>query len=172
MSENWLPVVGYEGLYSVSDHGRVRSEERLVGARSNSFRRIPERILQATFNGAGYLHVGLHRDAARRSYRVHCLVMSAFVGPVPPGLEILHHDDIKTNNHLENLRYGTRSENLFDRVRNGRHPAANRTTCEFGHQLTPRSDGSGRRCRPCQREYQRLRRGQRREALRSQEVSA
>ena len=82
-------------------------------------------------------------------------VAEAFLGPRPKGLLVLHEDDDKTNNHASNLRYGTKSENSFDSVRNGNHPQASKTHCKRGHPLSGdnlRIENGGRRCRACKRE--------------------
>lgn len=96
-----------------------------------------------------------------RARPVHALVLEAFVGPRPPGLECRHRDDVKSNNHVSNLVWGTRSENMHDRVRNGIHSFAIRTECSSGHAFDEtntewRRDGS-RRCRECHRTYMRER---------------
>lgn len=94
-------------------------------------------------------------DKKRRDFKVHRLVMEAFVGPCPEGLEVLHWDDNPANNHLSNLRYGTRSENVKDRVRNGIHHFASRTHCLRGHEFTlentynPPGHPTKRMCRKC-----------------------
>ena len=98
--EIWKSVVGHEGLYAVSDRGRVR---RLVKRRSCP----PGVILCPRTRGAGYPQVTL--DGYRAS--VHRLVLAAFVGPCPPGMECNHLNGIKTDNRVENLEWVTRSEN-------------------------------------------------------------
>lgn len=153
MSENWLPIVGYEGLYSVSDFGRVRSEDRMVGQNDGSLRRWKGRIMKAscpkiTGKGRRYPAVGLYREGVMDKVRVQYLVMAAFVGPRPPGMEVLHWDDDPNNNALTNLRYGTHAENKADEVRNNTH-------CRSGkHEWTSentyiRPDSGTRICRGC-----------------------
>ncbi|ORC02701.1 hypothetical protein B1T48_16980 [Mycobacterium persicum] len=119
--EQWRPVVGYEGLYEVSDVGRVRSLARTVLHPHSGRYTLCGRILSPHPDGCGYLKVRLHRDGQGRTRKVHQLVLEAFVGPRPAGLECCHADDDKTNNRLSNLRYDTRSANMLDQVRNGRH---------------------------------------------------
>lgn len=67
-----------------------------------------------------YLHVSLRRDGKTHQYYVHHLVLAAFVGPKPPGMECLHRDGNPGNNGLGNLRWGTSAENSEDTVRMGR----------------------------------------------------
>jgi len=122
----WQPVVGFEGLYEVSDTGVVRSLDRIaVYTRRDQYsgrdlivrRRHNGKILRAAPNQSGHLSVVLGRGKTRA---VHVLVLEAFVGPCPDGCEGLHWNDDPANNYLSNLRWGTRSDNLHDAVRNGR----------------------------------------------------
>lgn len=144
-AENWLPVVGYEGLYDISDRGRVWSH-------------ITGIFLKPGFNPAnGKVHVTLNRP--RKIRYIHHLVLEAFVGPRPEGKEGCHFNDIGTNNWVGNLRWDTRSANKFDAVRNGIHQFSKRDACSWGHKYTEAStyhehrNGSIRRkCRICRRE--------------------
>lgn len=82
---------------------------------------------------AGYRAVDLSRPGERRKFYVHRLVLLAFVGPCPEGLETRHLDGNPANNRLENLRYGTPAENGQDRVRHGRvHHGGNPKLTEEG----------------------------------------
>ena len=146
--EHWLPVVGYEGLYEVSDQGRVK---RL--ARVGKSWVLPERILKGCHTHQGYVQVGMFG----KSKRVHRLVLEAFVGPCPEGMVACHYDDNKENNRLENLRWDTERENMWDRTRNGNDHNANKTHCPQGHEYTEeniyrRSNGY-RQCRACNKVY-------------------
>lgn len=144
---------GYKGFYSVSNQGRVRSEARIVKRSNGGTCSYPERILrQMTHPKSGYLRVNLQRDSTRWTIEVHRLVLGAFVGPCPPGMQTLHWDDTPTNNSLANLRYGTCSDNMHDRVRNGRHNNANKTHCKRNHEFTASNTvviAGARRCRAC-----------------------
>jgi len=101
--ERWLPVVGYEGIYDVSDWGNIKR----VGASSGA---TIGRILKPLIT-YGYKHVGLHKNGKHRQARIHRLVMYAFVGPCPKGKQVNHKDGDKLNNHLWNLEYVTAGEN-------------------------------------------------------------
>lgn len=148
MSEMWLPAPGYEGLYSVSDLGRVRSEAH------------PEQVLRPALNGSGYLAVGLRRDGERRTRKVHRLVAHAFHGPLPTGMQTRHLDGDRENNAASNLAYGTRSENMKDAVHHGTHNEARKTHCPSGHLYDEANTyaykqahgGTGRACRACRRQ--------------------
>jgi hypothetical protein len=147
--EEWRPTE-YPG-YEVSDQGRVRSIERYVPGKLGSRRRIPGRVLSQYFLGRypavkmpGGKHVTVHR-----------LVAKAFVLGEAPGLIARHWDDVPTNNVPSNLRWGTRSENGLDRVRNGNHQQANKTHCIRDHEFTPENTwhlARGERvCKTCAR---------------------
>ena len=120
--ERWLPVVGYEGYYEVSNRGRVRSLHRLVKhARDRGERRYKARMMTLTVDrGHGYRVVRLCNGEGK-TFKVHRLVATAFMGPRPEGQEVLHGIAGKLNNSVENLRYGTTKENAADRKRDGTH---------------------------------------------------
>ncbi len=129
--ERWLPVPGWEGLYEVSDLGRVRSLDRYVRTHHNGRRLVPGRILKPQpASKYGHLKVGFTREGSKvRWFQIHQLVMRAFVGPCPEGMEVRHLDSVPWNNVLTNLTYGTRAENAQDRVQNGTDKNARKTNC-------------------------------------------
>jgi NUMOD4 motif/HNH endonuclease len=110
--EHWRPVVGYEGYYDVSDHGRVRRV-----ARANCT--WPGRLLRPSPEAGGYLGVRLSRHNQKRSCRVHQLVLRAFVGPPLPGQDVHHRSGNKHDNRLVNLTYVTKAENTRHAFRTG-----------------------------------------------------
>ena len=102
--EIWKPVVGYEGLYEVSDLGRVRS--------LNYHRSGKVRVLKYKTDKDGYKFVILCKDGKYKSFRVHRLVALAFI-PNPDNLPCINHkDENKTNNCVENLEWCTRRYNV------------------------------------------------------------
>jgi hypothetical protein len=127
--ERWLPVVGYEGEYEVSDLGRVRSVDRTVrGDRGPQVRR--GRVLapglgagrgaNGRSRGGPYLSLCLCRDGKRRRFNVHTLVARAFLGPLPTGQEVCHGPGGALDNRLVNLSYGTHAKNTGeDKRRDG-----------------------------------------------------
>lgn len=112
MSEVWKPVTGYEGLYEVSDLGRVRSLDRVVTGKDGRDERHNGKILRSQKLYNGYLEVHVSKNGKRKHRTIHSLVAEAFLGPRPRGRDVMHVDGDRANNALENLRYGTRSENL------------------------------------------------------------
>lgn len=123
-SETWRPVVGREGEYEVSDLGRVRSLDRVIVQRLG-FGKNPDKLVSRRLRGkllalapsGPYLTVRLGLDAD--SAPVQWLVASAFIGPRPPGLLVLHGDGDGMHNAAPNLRYGTQVENMADSLAHG-----------------------------------------------------
>ena len=156
--EHWLPIPGYEGLYEVSDQGRVKSLDRMRPFQ-DGYRPIRGRVLKPWQPKAGsrlgYWSVLLSRDGAVKHRAIHSLVAEAFIGPRPEGMHVCHDDGDLHNNRVENLRYDTPSENSRDVVRHGRHYKSNNTHCPQGHEYTPEntryfpSAPRARRCRKC-----------------------
>lgn len=136
--ERWLPVVGYEGLYEVSDLGRVRSLNRLVPCRGGKQAVRRGRILrQHIAKRTGRPNVSLARDGVHATTVVATIVLTAFGGPRPEGQVGCHNDGDPTNNCLSNLRWDTQSENIRDCVAQGTHDFTRRTHCPRGHLLAP-----------------------------------
>lgn len=117
----WKTIPGYPN-YEVSSDGDIKRNGRYVS--------------QAPNNG-GYLVVRLHHEGYGRSYLVHRIVLLAFVGPCPDGQEARHLDGDRKGNRIDNLIWGTRSENMYDVVRHGRNWQVNKTHCKQGHPFSP-----------------------------------
>lgn len=153
--EEWRPVPGYERTYEVSSLGRVKSLPRR-GTRGG--------VLKASPTHDGYLQLTLVQDGARRQWKIHHLVVAAFLGPRPDGHQIRHLDGNGRNNSASNLRYGTGSENILDEVAHGTHSQARKTHCPQGHEYTPENTyyrpghPTNRYCRACNRYWQGVRR--------------
>lgn len=118
----WRQVPGAPD-YDVSDDGRIFSR-----------RRGSNRELNGWLDKKGYRKVFLYDDSGKRLERfVHAVVCEAFHGPRPVGQDVRHLDGDKVRNTVDNLRYGSRSENELDKVRHGTHQNARKTHCKWGH---------------------------------------
>jgi hypothetical protein len=160
MAEVWLPVPGYEGMYDVSDQGRVRSLDRTILCRPNKANGAPYmmsvkgKILSPVLNTGGYPMASLARSDRLRKMPVHVAVLLAFVGARPDGLVTRHLNGNRQDNRLENLAYGTQSENIQDAVSQGTHRNTKKTHCSRGgHELAGDNliilAGGNRTCRTC-----------------------
>lgn len=108
--EEWRDVVGYEGVYSVSNLGRVRRNHAIRGSIKGSVE--AGHVMSPCPIKRGYLRLSLHRDAKRKSHQVATLVTKAFIGPQPTPLhQVNHKDGVKINNREGNLEWATNQEN-------------------------------------------------------------
>ena len=117
MTENWKDVVGYEGIYEVSDYGRVRSLDRIIKANNGIVYKRKGKYMKITENRYGYPTVNLSKDGSNKIKSVHRLVANSFLGE--SNLIVNHKDGIKNNNNLENLEFVTQKENMVHAVSNG-----------------------------------------------------
>ncbi len=119
IAENWKPVVGAEGRYEVSDHGRVRSLPHSVTRANGRTHRVRGRLLTPSSSSKwGHQTVTIQPRGSVPS-GVHVLVMAAFAGEKPAGMEVAHLDGNPANNHISNLAYVTHTENCSHRVDHG-----------------------------------------------------
>ena len=114
MEEVWKDIPGYEGSYQVSTLGRVKSLPRVVQIPCYGTRTLSEKMLRLSRCTSGHLYVNLRKDGSTHHSEIHRLVMLAFVGPCPPGMEVCHNDSNPQNNRLDNLRYDTHLNNQID----------------------------------------------------------
>ena len=131
--EEWRDIKGFEGLYQISNKGRVKSAERIKWS-GNVYYKAPERILKACKrNSNEYLFVNLYKDGKRKPYLIHRLVAEAFLPNLDNLPQVNHKDENKENNCVENLEwcdikyncnYGTRNKRLSEKRRN--HPSMSR----------------------------------------------
>lgn len=126
--EYWKPVLGYEGLYEVSNWGRVKSLKRLVKS-PRGYRTVCERTLKPTKDSHGYLCVSLCKEGKMKFVKIHRLVAEAFI-PNPYNLpQVNHKDENPLNNNANNLEwcdnkynsnFGTRNERIAAKNTNGK----------------------------------------------------
>lgn len=99
MEEIWKDIEGYEGLYQVSNLGRVKGLRRGV-------------VLAERLNSNGYPCAYLFKNGVGRNLKVHQIVASTFIGEIPEGYEVDHINTIKNDNRVENLRIVTHKDNM------------------------------------------------------------
>lgn len=116
--EQWKQVVGYEGLYEVSDNGRIRSIDRAIKRCDGVEWQLQGVVRVQPIDKRGYPSVVLSKDGVRKTHRVHRIVMDAFA-PSGRKREVNHIDGNKINNRLENLEWATSSENKIHASRTG-----------------------------------------------------
>ena len=106
--EKWLPVVGYEAHYEVSDAGRVRSLDRILQYKDGRSGRYKGSLIAGTVDANGYVVVTLTNKARRH---VHRLVAEAFLGLRETRTTVNHKNGKKADNRLSNLEWATYTEN-------------------------------------------------------------
>lgn len=113
MTEIWIDIKDYEGLYQTSNLGRARSLDRWVKGKNGSIRLCKGRILKPGTNKDGYLQVDLSKNNKRKTFRVNRLVAEAFL-EIPEELrhlkgtrylQVNHKDENKLNNNVNNLEW-------------------------------------------------------------------
>ena len=118
--EYWMPISGFEGLYEVSNLGRVKSLPRATTS---------GRILKSSSNGMGYQHIVLTKNGKQKDFYVHRLVAEAVL-PNPENLpEVNHKSEDKTDNRVENLEWCTKDYNL-------KYGTAQQRSLEHQHSVT------------------------------------
>lgn len=119
--EIWKDIPEYEGIYQVSNKGRVKSLARQIRYKNGKIINRKERILKKT-NINGYLHVPLSQNGKSTHKYIHRLVAQAFLDNYSEDLEINHKDFNRRNNNVENLECITKYENMKYSHNNNRFP--------------------------------------------------
>ena len=119
MKEIWKAIEGYEGLYEISNFGRVKSLERSYIAGKGAIIRKQDAILSASISSNGYKYVSLCRDGIASSKRLHILVWNTFGDEPSNGrkLQVDHKNEDKLDNHIDNLQLLTNRENIIKSIK-------------------------------------------------------
>lgn len=157
-AEQWKPIPEWERHYQASDHGRIRSITRITTYIDGRRRTRQGTLLAGSADSTGRQRVVLAGDGRRQTRTVSTLILEAFVGPRPGSdYECCHGDGCPGNDHLSNLRWGSRADNREDMRRHRTHRHVQRTHCPYGHRLgvpnvTPgRASRGWRSCLACAR---------------------
>ncbi len=127
LTEEWRDICYYEGLYQVSNLGRVKRLDGLVGM---YYKRKNGTFYREQFKKGGMVAINSHhfskyctvmlcKNGKAVRYSIHKIVLETFVGPCPEGMECSHKDDVKSNNRISNLEWNTHIENCKTRKQNG-----------------------------------------------------
>jgi hypothetical protein len=126
--ETWKDIPGYGNYYQASNLGNIRVKDRVVekfcGLHNRSVKQFYKgrTLLPSKNNKYGHLSVHLGFNKTKKTIQVHRLVLEAFVGPAPNGMECCHNNGIAWDNRIENLRWDTHKNNNADRKRHGTYP--------------------------------------------------
>tara|TARA_R110000737_G_C14376353_1_gene449735 strand:+ start:168 stop:692 length:525 start_codon:yes stop_codon:yes gene_type:complete len=135
--EEFRDIKGYEGLYQVSNLGRVKSLSRTIYKVDGTTQTFKDKIRSSTFNGRGYLQLGLTKNGKCKTCKVHRLVSETFIPNIEGKKEVNHLDGNKANNILSNLEWCTPSENVQHAYDTGLKVAPkgeNNTNSKFNNQ--------------------------------------
>lgn len=121
--ELWRDVPNYVGMYQVSDEGRVRSLHRVLESVTRTGRRPVKQMMKLHIDRKGRMKVMLCAAGKPKLHQVHRLVLDAFIGGCPVGMECRHEDENFTNNRLDNLRWGARNPRRQLRITGSERPA-------------------------------------------------
>lgn len=122
--EEWLVIHGYPD-YKISNYGRILSMSRTVPVMRKyglTSKRLPDKVLLPRIVDCGYPIVTLYRDRVGKKHRCHVLVASHFIGERPKGMDVCHNNGDPSDPYLNNLRYGSRLDNINDAKMHGTIP--------------------------------------------------
>lgn len=123
--EIWKDIPEYEGLYQVSNFGRVKGLKREVSCRWNNNKKLSEKHLKTLTYKVGYEYIYLSKNGIRVRYKVHRIVAKTFIPNPENKREVNHKNGIKSDNMVTNLEWVTSRENQLHAFKNGLQVAKN-----------------------------------------------
>ena len=118
--ETWKDIPSYEGLYQVSNLGRVKGLDRIVKTKNGRTQYKKGTVLKNKMGTNGYHYVCLYKNNKQKTFMIHSLVALNFIGDRPYKNDICHINGNRLDNRVSNLKYDTRAENFNDMYRQGK----------------------------------------------------
>lgn len=112
-NEVWKDIIGYEGIYAISNLGRVKRYAHKQLQRNNIFNQIADRINKFSKAAGGYCRIGLHNNKVTKTFSMHRLIAIHFIPNPENKPHINHINGIRNDNRIENLEWCTASENVY-----------------------------------------------------------
>ena len=110
--EEWMPIIGFEESYEISNQGRVKSLERTIIKKDGTPNPYKEVIMAVTITNAGYYSVRLSKEGRKKTKAVHILVAESFMNHNKKGELVVNHKDFnRLNNHVNNFEIITQRKN-------------------------------------------------------------
>ncbi|AKL88202.1 hypothetical protein GMA3_25 [Gordonia phage GMA3] len=134
MEVEWRKVP-FDFDYSVSSAGELRNDSTGRILKPRKCRR--------------YNSFAMQNSGRRMDISAHTLIAMVFIGERPPGYDVCHKNGIPSDNRVENLYYGTKSQNQLDSVRHGTHRGSRKTHCPRNHEYDRVDVNGARRCSTC-----------------------
>ena len=117
--EIWKAIKGYEGIYEISEHGKVRSLNHLIKYSDGRSRIQKGRILKTSLSKKGYVRVSLSKQKKRFHTSIHRLLALSFIDNPENKKQVNHINGIKHDNRIENLEWVSNSENQIHAIKKG-----------------------------------------------------
>ncbi len=126
--EKWIDAVGFDGLYEVSNLGRIRRKKGETIYKDGRVAHFSETILKGNPNGKGYLKVYLSVKSKKITRSIHRIVAESWIENPENKKTVNHIDCDKTNNRVDNLEWATNKENINHAFENGRFKERDKST--------------------------------------------